>query len=494
MLEMKVKVLEEPSLEFGGVTAAVEPKEGLATGGPFSLRYNPPYPSSVRLGMVGNSEMIDKAMEWFGKCKTGILTEKSNRRRHPDFPSFQEIFRTPLEMEDRWITEVRDRDLGKALSIPEGQRFNALLELYDGHIKRTAEREMGPNVIICSLPQELLDKYRVSNNGMAIGRRKRRGVVNRQEYQLGMFEGSDLGDDSGPNSDTSRDFRRALKARAMLHGVPTQLAHDRLFVSTPGGDDPATKAWDVCTACFYKAGGIPWRMSHQDPHVCYAGVSFHRLSAADRNVVYSSTAQAFSSDIEGFVLRGEEINWDRANGRIPHLNQQQAFNLGKEILFEYKSRSGRDPLRIVLHKTSKFSESEKEGFAEAWREVPQKEYIFLYNNTNFRLLSMGEYPPRRGTKIEINGTHYLYTTGFFEPWSSYPGPHVPSPMEIRIESQGGNIERSCNEILALTKMNFNSATPSEWGPITTKMAREVGLILGEIEEGQTPETSYRFYM
>ena len=493
MLEMKVKVLEEPSLEFGGATVAAEPKEGLTTGGPFSLRYNPPYPSSVRLGMVGNSEMIDKAMEWFGKCKTGILTEKPNRRRHPDFPSFQEVFRTPLEMEDRWITEVRERDLGKALSRPEGERFNALLELYDEHIGRTAEREMGPNVIICSLPQELLDKYRVSNKGKAIRRRRRRSVVNKDEYQLGMFEGSDWGKDPGPDSDTSRDFRRALKARAMLHRVPTQLAHDHLFITAPGGDDPATKAWDVCTACFYKAGGIPWRMSHQDPHVCYVGVSFHRLGVADKNVVYSSTAQAFSTDIEGFVLRGEQIDWDGTNGRIPHLDERQAFNLGNEILSEYRRRSGRDPLRITLHKTSKFSEGEKEGFRDAWRTIPQKEYIVLYN-TNFRLLSEGDYPPRRGTKVEINGTHYLYTTGFFEPWSSYPGPHVPSPMEIRIESNGGNMERSCKEILALTKMNFNSATPSEWSPITTRMAKEVGLILGEIEEGRTPETSYRFYM
>ena len=493
MLEMKVKVLEEPSLEFGGATAATEPKEGLTAGGPFSLRYNPPYPSSVRLGMVGNTEMIDKAMEWFSKCKAGILTDKPNRRRHPDFPSFQEVFRTPLEMEDRWITELREHDLGKALSRPEGERFNALLELYDEHVGRTAEREMGPNVIICSLPQELLDKYRISNKGTAIGRRKRRGVVNKEEYQLGMFEGSDWEENPRTDGDTSRDFRRALKARVMLHRVPTQLAHDHLFTTASGGDDPATKAWDVCTACFYKAGGIPWRMSHQDPHVCYVGVSFHRLGAADKNVVYSSTAQAFSTDIEGFVLRGEQIDWDRENGRIPHLDDRQAFNLGKEILSEYRRRSGRDPLRITLHKTSKFSEGEKEGFGEAWRTVPQKEYIVLYN-TNFRLLSEGDYPPRRGTRVEINGAHYLYTTGFFEPWSSYPGPHVPSPMEVRMESPGGNIERSCNEILALTKMNFNSATPSEWGPITTKMAKEVGLILGEIEEGRTPETSYRFYM
>ena len=493
MLEMKVKVLQEPSLEFGGTTEAMDPKEGLTAGGPFSLRYNPPHPSAVKLGMVGNNEMIDKASEWFAKCKNGILTEKGNRRRHPDFPSFEEIFRTPLEMEDRWITEVRDRDLGQVLSRPEGQRFEALLDLYEEQIARTAERELGPNVIICSLPQDLLGKYRTSNQVTTRGRSRRKGVVNKGQYQLAMFPGEDSGEETGTDGDTSRDFRRALKAKAMLYKLPTQLANDHLFLSPPGSDDPATKAWDVCTACFYKAGGIPWRLANSDPHVCYAGISFHRLKTSDRNIVYSSTAQAFSTDIEGFVLKGEQIDWDRADGRIPHLNQQQALNLGKEILAEYRSRSGRDPLRIALHKTSKFSDGEKEGFAEAWRTVPQREFIVLYQ-TSFRLLSEGDYPPRRGTKVEINGTNYLYTTGFYEPWGSYPGPHVPSPMEIRIESQGGNIERSCNEILALTKMNFNSATPSEWGPITTRMAREVGLILGEIEEGRTLETSYRYYM
>ena len=494
MLRMKVKVLEEPSLEFGGTTAAADPKEGLTAGGPFSLRYNPPHPSSVKLGMVGNREMIGKALEWFDKCKNGILTEKANRRRHPDFPSFEEIFRTPLEMEDRWITEVRDRDLAQALARPEGQRFEALLDLYEEQIARTAERELGPNVIVCSLPQELLDKYRVSNNQTTTkGRRRTRGTVNKNEYQLGLFGGEAPRQETDSDGETSRDFRRALKARTMFHKVPTQLANDHLFLSPPGSDDPATKAWDVCTACFYKAGGIPWRLANPDPYVCHVGVSFHRLKTSNRNVIYSSTAQAFSTDIEGFVLKGEQIDWDKADGRTPHLNQQQAINLATEILAEYRKRSGRDPIRITLHKTSKFSEGEREGFAEAWKTIPQREFIVLYQ-TPFKLISEGDYPPRRGTKVEINGANYLYTTGFYEPWASYPGPHVPSPMEIRIEPQGGNIERSCNEILALTKMNFNSAKPSEWSPITTRMSREVGLILGEIEEGRTPETSYRYYM
>ena len=159
-------------------------------------------------------------------------------------------------------------------------------------------------------------------------------------FSLGMFGGENWGEEAERDSGTSRDFRRALKARAMSYRVPTQLANDHLFLSPPGSDDPATKAWDVCTACFYKAGGIPWRLAHPDPYVCYVGVSFHRLKTSDRHVVYSSTAQAFSTDIEGFVLMGEQIDWDKADGRIPHLNQQQALNLGKEILAEYRGRSG----------------------------------------------------------------------------------------------------------------------------------------------------------
>ena len=235
---------------------------------------------------------------------------------------------------------------------------------------------MGPNVIICSLPQDLLGKYRTSNQVTTRERSRRKGVVNKGQYQLAMFPGEDSGEETGTDGDTSRDFRRALKAKAMLYKLPTQLANDHLFLSPPDSDDPATKAWDVCTACFYKAGGIPWRLANSDPHVCYVGISFHRLKTSDRNIVYSSTAQAFSTDIEGFVLKGEQIDWDRADGRIPHLNQQQALNLGKEILAEYRSRSGRDPLRIALHRRANSRMAKKKDSQRLGGPFPKENLSF----------------------------------------------------------------------------------------------------------------------
>ena len=77
---------------------------------------------------------------------------------------------------------------------------------------------------------------------------------------------------------------------------------------------------------------------------------------------------------------------------------------------------------------------------------------------------------------------------------SYPGPHIPRPIEVLQESDKKQIEQSCREILGLTKMSFNSAAPFGAMPITIKMAKEVGRIMAEVEEGRTPEASYRYCM
>ena len=494
-VELTVRVLGEPDLEFANGRMRQEPKVGLEESGPYSLRYGNDFPSSVRIGFVGPREMIDAGRNWFARCQQGILSGKENRRRHPDFPPFEEVFHCPLEMQDRWTVELGQRDLISVLTSRRDQQFQGMLNLYAGAVSTLADRQFGPNVVICSLSDELLDKF--SAEGQVHKRTRRRGQgaagAGRTSGQLSFFDQVDMPDSEGVDSLVYRDFRRSLKAKAMDYGTPIQLAHNRLFRDREDGDDPATKAWDICSAVFYKAGGIPWRLSGGAPHVCFVGISFHHLRTERNHVVYSSCAQAFSTDTEGFVLRGDSIDWDADLGLSPHLNQEQAFRMGNAILAEYRNRTGRDPLRLVVHKRSKFDQQEKDGLTAAWNRVPRHEFLTLYPS-DFRLLPQGDYPPRRGTLIKAEGTRHLYTTGFFEPWGSYPGPHIPAPVEVRFESETEDEEWACQEILGLTKMNFNSASPFEWSPITTRMAREVGLIMAEVRDDKTPEMSYRYYM
>ena len=493
-ISLKVSVLPEPCLEFGDGNRHQEPRTGLTKSGPFSLRYGNDIPGSVRLGFIGTSELIDAGHSWFQRCQQGILAGKSNRRRHPDFPPFEEVFHTKLDIQDRWTLELSQRELAETLIQPPHRQFQALVDLYDNAVKRLAERQLGPNIIICSLPDELLEKF---HTWQLSGRPQRRRRTNRPPtQQLELFDEQTIDEHSVDNLAIVRNFRRSLKAKAMLHNARIQLAHNKLFLDHENGDDPATKAWDVCTACFYKAGGIPWRLAEATPYTCFVGISFHHFRGESNNVVYCSCAEAFSTETEGFVLRGDYIDWAREAGRQPHLNEYQANNLGQAIISEYRNRTGRNPNRLVLHKTSKFEDQEKAGFTAAWKHVPEVEFITIYSTyrASPRLFPGDDYPPRRGTLLDLNGSKYLYTTGFYEPWGSYPGPHIPRPLEVRNESNREQTERACREILGLTKMSFNSSAPSGLEPITIKMARAVGPIMVEVDEGRTPDTSYASYM
>lgn len=491
-IDLRVRVLREPELEFGDGIVSPEPKVGLSEGGPFSRTYSPDALGAVRLGLVGPPEMIDSARSWFARCATGILSGKENRRRHPDFRPFEEIFRAPLEVQDRLIAEINPRVLANVLWRPEPDQFEALLDAYEEGIARLAGREMGPNVIVCSLSDELFRRFRDWHafRGGDGARRTRR--MDPDSQQLSLFEEGDGESRALEERLVYRNFRRALKARAMQHRVPIQLAHSHLF-SDEVGDDPATKAWDVCIALFYKAGGIPWRWHGAPPRTCFVGVSFHHLETTRRHSIYSSIAQAFASEIEGFVLRGEPVPWDVALGRSPHLSRAQAETLGRSVLQEYVDRTSLPPLRIVLHKRSQFDEQEIRGFVDAFPRVPEVEFV-VPDASTFQLLPAGDYPPRRGTFVRAGSSaSYLYTTGFYEPWGTSPGPYVPEPMHVRMD-HSGDLERACREMLALTKMNFNSAMPFEWAPITTRMAGEVGPIMAEVGDDSMPAMSYRYYM
>jgi hypothetical protein len=56
------------------------------------------------------------------------------------------------------------------------------------------------------------------------------------------------------------------------------------------------------------------------------------------------------------------------------------------------------------------------------------------------------------------------------------------------------MKKLCEEILALTKMDWNSAVYAVRDPITTAFSEDVGQILAEMPEGVQPRPVYRFYM
>jgi hypothetical protein len=57
-----------------------------------------------------------------------------------------------------------------------------------------------------------------------------------------------------------------------------------------------------------------------------------------------------------------------------------------------------------------------------------------------------------------------------------------------------DVVRLATEVLALARMNWNTAFDTTGAPITLRFARQVGGIMAEVGEATTPHPSYRFYM
>jgi hypothetical protein len=93
----------------------------------------------------------------------------------------------------------------------------------------------------------------------------------------------------------------------MASNIPIQIATEHLWNDERRNQDAASRAWNASVALFYKAGGIPWRMRARGDGSCFVGISFHHRRTTQRHFVYSSLAQAFSSEGDGFAIRGDAV-------------------------------------------------------------------------------------------------------------------------------------------------------------------------------------------
>lgn len=487
---IEVTDLPQPVLEFGDDASAFDPRIGLARSGPFSVRFGKAHQSQIRLGIVGSSTMLELARDWFTRCQGRLYTGKPDNPMYVDFPGFENAFQCSLDLSRRWEKDITE-DIEKALGLDGLERFEAMLEFYAQGVERLAD-EFRPDVVVCCLPPEVVRTCRVVSRPFRaeapqIMRQKRKG----DSAQLSFAEQWEVEDTS--EDLLQRDFRRALKAKVMRLKMPIQIATMGLLADEQANQDPATRAWNSNVALFYKAGGIPWRVRSRGPETCYIGISFHYLKTTQRQIVYSSLAQAFSSEGDGFALRGDAVPPMPSQGRHAHLHESQAVQLAHDVIKEYRERTGQNPARVVLHKTTQFDESERSGFSKALAHIPVVEFVNIAPS-DFRLVQRSAYPPKRGTLCRVNGSaNYLFTTGFIPEWNTYPGVHVPAPVEI-VCDRDSDVSLISSEVLALARMNWNTAFDTTGAPITLRFARQVGGIMSEVGAGTTPHPSYRFYM
>jgi len=494
-IDLSILELAPPKLQFGGASVHSDPKVGLLAAGPFDLRFGSARKDHVHVGVVGPAEQIGAARRWLDRCRAELpVFGDANQLKRP-FPGFAEAFHRTLLSPDGSSVDLGEGELSDALHGDCYDAFQRVVDLYSDALSRLASRDQNrPDIVLVCIPEVVLKKVSSVERKTTEAERKKAKFIRRARasQQLDLFDQLDEVEQT-PEDFLKRDLRLALKARALRSRLPIQLVTDALLNDADRNQDPATRAWNFSVGLYYKAGGVPWRLPPTGPETCFVGISFHHFQTTQRAIVRSSLAQAFSSDGEGFAIRGQGVPVEPDQGRNLHLSEQQAYELTEEVLSEYERRTGGAPLRIVLHKTSHFDDAEQTGFMAALAEIPVVSLVTLVPS-QFRLLRYGAYPPKVGTLCSVNDDRaFLFTSGFMPELGTYPGPHVPQPFEVRCLGNEGT-RAAAQDVLNLTRMNWNTADIRGKWPVSLSFARRVGGILDEYGKDDLTDTSFRYFV
>ena len=507
------KYIPEPDLIFGNRNEDKDPRIGLKHFGPYFYDDEDSPLESVRIGIIGNKKCVGLAKQILQFIDQPVPSRKSNRWLFVDYPGMSNTskFKCVMNTSDNWNASLSDDlELGKIKNIENpNERIGYAVDLYLKKIENIAESDNQPNVIICTLPKSVEDYCGIGEHTYGAKTAKPSRLEQeiaglKSKNQSFLTEWGFIPTNDVEIKEKGFDFRNSLKGKAMKYGIPIQLIkestldHILHYADLPEKTkvDPATFSWNFSTALYYKANGKPWRLAKLRQDTCYVGVSFFVDKLSPNRSIQISMAQVFTRNGEGLVLRGTEVDVDEKTNK-PYLKKDQAQNLMRRALEKYFDVSGQNPARVVVHKSSAFSEDERAGFNKAiyGNEIREKDFVAIrpsYNWINF--IRLGNYPVLRGTMIEITNSEFLlYSSGFSPRIRSYAGHRIPNALRITHIGDSQN-EEIAKEILGLTKLNWNTTAFSTAIPITLKFADGVGKILSELSDDNVLQDHYRFFM
>lgn len=502
----------EPRLRFAGDQIGANPKRGIADNGPleeFKIR------PIIRVGVIGTRDSIDNLSSYVARI-SGVVQAGLNAREKPfdpivfpDFPGTDPgaAFRVEVRLDaaHRRVIAQKLLELDLKSASASDQIKNVVARL-SAELAVLSDVDPPPDVVAIVMPPFVQDA--IQHVGEEMRRRPAAALSPSEAFEKlmskveskskqGFFDFAFAGDE--PKDDRGYwNFHHALKARAMGTAIPTQLIWERSLRGEQTSQDPASIAWNLMTGLYYKAGNIPWEVVGLPFDTCFLGISFFKTGLNADAATHTSLAQVFSGHGEGLVMKGG--NAVKEPRRAAYMDRLTAERLVRDALDLYGlHHPGGQARRLVVHKTSPFTPEEIAGIESAAGEM-SLDLVSITAGSDMRFLRSGTHPPLRGTYVKLSDREtLLFTVGYVPEFRQYPGAKNPEPVLLRHDQGDSARETICEEIMALTKLNWNSCAYAAKQPITTLFADAVGAIMGEYLAIPEPErgklqTKYRFFM
>jgi hypothetical protein len=423
------------------------------------------------------------------------------------FPGFEAVFRTSWPATPVVEIPVSASDISRLIRLSD--RHLAIYEtvsLFAEPIRRKLrEDDLQVDVWFVVVPEEV---YQLGRPRSQVRRHERvdvAGRLNPRRAQRLLREPSMFAEDMA-EAELQRyevNFHHQLKARLIDVKAVVQIARDTSLApagALPGLrvrrlQDPATLAWNLCTTSFFKAGGRPWKLAEVRDGVCYVGLVF-KMSAVDTAAGNACCgAQMFLDSADGLVFKGAMGPWYSAELKEFHLPEAEAKSLIEVIIRSYKDAYGAPPKELFIHGRTRFNDAEWEGFKAGAPSETNLVGVRITRSQEMKIYRSGTTPVLRGTAYRINRMRgLLWTVGYIPQLQTYPGREVPNPLAIEICRGEADINVVMQDVMGLTKVNFNACIFADGLPVTLRFANAVGEILTAAPPVDGPPLPFRHYI
>jgi len=504
--------INEPALEFAYGERSPHPKDGLFLYGPHAKGRKT---RNIRVGVVGTPAGIGHFRSW-ARSIMQIVTvpppgkgEKKDRLHLANFPGLEETFGIAFDPDEISVLSLSLSDIDRATRIENlNEAVDKVARLYIDRVrKHLKNEEQAVDVWVLVLPEIVYERCRPGSKRAGLplqpgdfGRRQKTKV------SLPLLESViDQGNEDIFND--VPDFHRRIKAE-FLAIAPTQLVREttlapHAFLNKAGypirkTQDVATLVWNLATGLYYKTQPKPpWRLATVRPGVCYIGMVYKSLPD-DPDGHACCAAQMFLNEGDGVVFRGANGPWKTGDYDF-HLNKDAAKKLLKLVLATYKEMHGAAPKELFIHGQTYFNDEEWQAFCEA---APKETNVvgvgIRTTGGEMKLFRDGDYPVLRGTALLLDEkVAYLWTTGYVPQLDTYIGPETPNPLHItvmRSKYQRPAIRIVLDDIMGLTKINYNSCSFNDGLPVTVRFARMVGDVLTMGSAKGEEKQPFKFYV
>ena len=485
MKSHKLHILPEPQLKFAFGQKMIDPRDGLTLYGP----YDKGRANNFSVGIIGTPDGITIFKSWMNKIQKPVSYPKADMAK-PFFPGFEEVY--GIQFNNKHFTEIKINPESLKLLFrytDDHVRIASIVDLYvDKLVDYKNENEFPVSLWFVIIPDMVYQLCRPKSKVVKSSDNLNIGIKDlNTRLNVGLFE-----DESFKRMreayNYDKDFHDQLKIKLLSKDILTQVIKE----GTISKKEPKEKngklveepnfeteiAWSLTTSIYYKVTGMPpWKLADIREGVCYIGLVFKNDDRQQDRKIACCAAQMFLDSGDGQVFKGAVGPWYNPDTKEHHLSKESAKDLLSKALASYRKTNG-TPKEIFIHGRTFFNDDEWEGFNEAAKDAKSIVGIRISHENTFKLFRESRFPVMRGTVYARDKrTAYLWTKGFIPRLQTVVGLETPNPLQVQITRGYANIFVVCRDILALTKLNYNTCKFADGVPVTLKFADTIGEIL-----------------